>query len=71
MSRRHRLAPVLSLILITSVVSQPSWPYGLDTHRAINDGAVVRSSLNDYLTEVLSLEDLRIHPPPVLRSSHQ
>ncbi len=56
MSRRHRLAPILFLILIASLVSQPSWPYGLDTHRAINDGAVVRSSLDDYLTEVLSLE---------------
>ncbi|MFQ5755490.1 MAG: hypothetical protein ACE5H7_05280 [Acidiferrobacterales bacterium] len=57
MRHRHRLAQILSLILIASVVSQPSWPYGLDAHRAINDGAVSRSSLNDYLTDVLALEE--------------
>lgn len=71
MSSRLRLALIMPLALIASSLSTPGWAYDLDTHRAINDGAIIRSSLNDYLTGVLSLEDLRVHPPPVLRSSHQ
>ncbi|MFQ5658010.1 MAG: hypothetical protein ACE5G5_10745, partial [Candidatus Methylomirabilales bacterium] len=57
MSWRHRYILVLALMLLASGVSTPAWPYDNETHRAINEGAVDRSSLNAHLVEVLGFPE--------------
>jgi hypothetical protein len=47
--------PIVTLALFVGCLSARAWPYDLETHRAINHGAVDRSSLNDQLRVVLGL----------------
>ncbi len=57
MSWKRRCTPVVALIFLASSVPTPAWPYSAETHRAINDGAAVRSSLNGYLVAVLGFPE--------------
>jgi hypothetical protein len=50
-------ARTTTTFLLVVGLSAPAWPYGIETHRAINEGAIFRSSLSDYLTEVLGLKE--------------
>ncbi len=55
MTPKRLYSLVLALTLVASVVNTSAWPYDFETHRAINDGAVIRSLLNDYLIQELDL----------------
>jgi len=57
MSRKGCYTLFVTLMLLTSGVRTPAWPYETDTHRAINEGAVLRSSLNEYLVGVLGFPE--------------
>jgi hypothetical protein len=57
MTQKRLYASVLVLTLVGSVVNPAAWSYDLDTHRAINDDASVRSSLNAYLIQQLALPE--------------
>lgn len=53
MSRKRCSAMILAVMWLSGGVGTQAWPYDAATHQAINDGAVVRSSLNTYLIEVV------------------
>jgi len=49
--------PVVTLVLLLGGLSTRAWPYDFETHRAINHGAVDRSSVNDRLIGALGLPE--------------
>lgn len=46
---------IVVLVLLASAAVGTAWSYDDETHRALNEGAVDRSSLTDHLVQVLSL----------------
>ncbi|MFQ5916049.1 MAG: hypothetical protein ACE5JS_22985, partial [Nitrospinota bacterium] len=46
---------IVALVLLASGAVGTAWSYDDETHRALNEGAVNRSSLNDHLVQVLGL----------------